>query len=89
MKSYELTDLSDVERYWWNLYEICLNTPLGGSSNLLGQEITLEVRYGQAEQMLNTSLGGSAYRRGMDKQQKCLTLRKEALPTLPSLTGDK
>ena len=44
MKSYELSDLSDVEQFWWDMCEICVNTPLGGSANLHGQEITLEVR---------------------------------------------
>merc|ERR1740128_565732 len=42
-KVYTMTSLVEVEHYWYDLWEICINTPLGESSSLSGQEITLEV----------------------------------------------
>ena len=44
-KEYGLKSLVDVEHYWYDMWEICLNTSLGESSMLSGQEITLEVLY--------------------------------------------
>ena len=41
---YSLDTLVEVEHYWYDLWEICINTPLGESSSLSGQEITLEVQ---------------------------------------------
>jgi hypothetical protein len=43
VKTYLLTSLDALERYWWDMCEICVNTPLGGSSSLTGQEITIDV----------------------------------------------
>ena len=43
VNTYELTSLADLEQFWWDMHEICVNTPLGGSSLLHGQEITIEV----------------------------------------------
>ena len=34
---YTLTTLSDVEQFWHRLWEVCLFTPLGGSSAVSGQ----------------------------------------------------
>jgi hypothetical protein len=46
LKSYELTSLATLEQFWWDMYEICTNTPLGISANVNGQEITVEVSPG-------------------------------------------
>eukprot|EP00092_Neocalanus_flemingeri_P000749 GFUD01000793.1.p1 GENE.GFUD01000793.1~~GFUD01000793.1.p1 ORF type:complete len:1909 (+),score=561.12 GFUD01000793.1:540-5729(+) len=43
LEEYTLASLTDVEQYWHRLWEVCIFTPLGGSSALSGQEITLEV----------------------------------------------
>jgi len=43
LKSYELTSLATLEQFWWDMYEICVKTPLGASSNFNGKEITVEV----------------------------------------------
>ena len=37
MKTYNLTSLGQVERYWYDMWEICISTPLGESSGLSGQ----------------------------------------------------
>ena len=42
-KTYTLDGLVDVEKFWYDMWEICIFTPLGGSAALSGQEITLEV----------------------------------------------
>ena len=42
-EEYTLSSLTDVEQFWHRLWEVCIFTPLGGSSALSGQEITLEV----------------------------------------------
>ena len=41
--TYTLDGLVDVEKFWYDMWEICIFTPLGGSAALSGQEITLEV----------------------------------------------
>jgi len=43
LEEYTLSSLPDVEQFWHRLWEVCIFTPLGGSSALSGQEITLEV----------------------------------------------
>ena len=43
LEMYTLSTLSDVEQFWHRLWEVCIFTPLGGSSAVSGQEITLEV----------------------------------------------
>jgi hypothetical protein len=43
LEEFELNCLEAVERYWHRLWEVCHLTPLGGSSAVTGQEITLEV----------------------------------------------
>lgn len=42
-EEYVLSSMTDVEQFWHRLWEVCIFTPLGGSSALSGQEITLEV----------------------------------------------
>eukprot|EP00094_Tigriopus_californicus_P009796 TCALIF_09445-PA protein Name:"Similar to Gtf3c1 General transcription factor 3C polypeptide 1 (Rattus norvegicus)" AED:0.03 eAED:0.04 QI:37/0.71/0.62/1/0.85/0.87/8/0/1945 len=32
----------NAEKYWFDMYEICMNTPLGSSSSVQGEEIILE-----------------------------------------------
>ena len=43
VNTYEFETQTDVEKYWYQMYEICVYTPLGGSMSLIGKEITLEV----------------------------------------------
>jgi hypothetical protein len=52
LKSYELTSLATLEQFWWDMYEICTNTPLGISANVNGQEITVEVSPGPTPRLL-------------------------------------
>ena len=42
--SYHLKNLDDVAKYWYDMYEICIYTPLNQAVNsgLVGQEVTLE-----------------------------------------------
>jgi len=42
-KKYKFSCVSHLELYWYDMWEICVNTPLGESLILTGQEITLEV----------------------------------------------
>jgi hypothetical protein len=53
LKSYELTSLATLEQFWWDMYEICTNTPLGISANVNGQEITVEVSPGPTLRLLS------------------------------------
>jgi hypothetical protein len=53
LKSYELTSLATLEQFWWDMYEICTNTPLGISANVNGQEITVEVSLGPTPRLLS------------------------------------
>jgi len=43
VKNYYFTSMAQVERYWYDMWEICISTPLGESSGLSGQEITVEL----------------------------------------------
>jgi hypothetical protein len=56
LKSYELTSLATLEQFWWDMYEICTNTPLGISANVNGQEITVEVSPGPTTKTFVTAV---------------------------------
>ena len=42
MRTYTFDTLDMLEKYWYEMYEICMHTPLGGSSALLGKEVVFE-----------------------------------------------
>jgi hypothetical protein len=60
LKSYELTSLATLEQFWWDMYEICTNTPLGISANVNGQEITVEVSPGLTPRLYQSLQGISS-----------------------------
>ncbi|XP_063221021.1 general transcription factor 3C polypeptide 1 isoform X2 [Bacillus rossius redtenbacheri] len=40
---YEFTSMSDVDNYWYDLWNICVHTQLGGRMCMMGKDIVLEV----------------------------------------------
>ncbi|KAK3919691.1 General transcription factor 3C polypeptide 1 [Frankliniella fusca] len=40
---FNFASFRDVDQYWYQLWNICVNTPLGGRMCMVGKEITLEV----------------------------------------------
>ena len=42
VRTYTFDTLDMLEKYWYEMYEICMHTPLGGSSALLGKEVVFE-----------------------------------------------
>lgn len=40
---FNFASFRDVDQYWYQMWNICVNTPLGGRMCMVGKEITLEV----------------------------------------------
>eukprot|EP00095_Tigriopus_kingsejongensis_P011852 maker-scaffold493_size155937-snap-gene-0.21 protein:Tk11852 transcript:maker-scaffold493_size155937-snap-gene-0.21-mRNA-1 annotation:"general transcription factor 3c polypeptide 1" len=41
-KRYGFSKWEEAEKYWFDMYDICMNTPLGSSTSVQGEEIILE-----------------------------------------------
>jgi hypothetical protein len=55
-------------QFWWDMYEICTNTPLGIPVNVNGQEITVEVSPGPTIETISES---SRYQFWWDMYEIC------------------
>ena len=41
--TYSFENLTDLERYWYEMHRICMHTQLGAQNSMIGKEVTFEV----------------------------------------------